>query len=95
MSGMASFEEVLEVLGITDVAEDEFETLNGFLISLIDKIPDDNEVFSTTAYGYMFEIQSVENKIIKSVLVTKLPEEEALHPENEQEACRDDKTVVE
>ncbi len=95
MSGMASFEEVLEVLGINDVAEDEFETLNGFLISLIDKIPNDNEVFSTTAYGYMFEIQSVENKIIKSVLVTKLPEEEALHPENEQEACRDDKTVVE
>ena len=51
MSGMAPFDEVVEVLGIPLDEEDDFETLNGFLISLIDKIPSDDEVFSTTAYG--------------------------------------------
>ncbi len=76
MTGMASFEEVMEELGIErEDEEDEFETLNGFLISLIGKIPCDNEVFSTTAYGYLFEILSVENKMIQSVHVVKLPEE--------------------
>lgn len=76
MSGMASFTEVMEELGIErEDEEDEFETLNGFLISLIGKIPSDNEVFSTTAYGYLFEILSVENKMIQSVHVIKMPEE--------------------
>ena len=76
MDGMASFEEVLETLGIErEEDEDDFETLNGFLISLIGKIPSDDEVFSTTAYGYLFEIQSVENKMIRKVHVVKLPEE--------------------
>lgn len=76
MSGMASFAEVMEELGIErEESEDEFETLNGFLISLIGKIPSDNEVFSTTAYGYLFEILSVENKMIQSVHVVKLPED--------------------
>lgn len=79
MDGMAEFEDVLEALGIKeeDVKEDDFETLNGFLISLIDKIPSEDEVFSTTAYGYLFEILSVENKMIRTVKVTKLPEEDA------------------
>lgn len=75
MSGMASFEEVMEELGIEQEENEDFETLNGFLISLIDKIPSDDEVFSTTAHGYLFEILSVENKIIQSVKVMKLPEE--------------------
>ena len=75
MSGMAIFEEALEELGIEKEENEDFETLNGFLISLIGKIPSDDEVFSTTAHGYLFEILSVENKIIQSVKVVKLPEE--------------------
>ena len=75
MSGMASFIDVMEELGIEQSEEEDFETLNGFLISLIDKIPSDDEVFSTTAHGYLFEILSVENKMIQSVKVVKLPDE--------------------
>lgn len=76
MSGMADFSDVMDELEMkTDEEEDDdFETLNGFLISMIDKIPNDNEVFSVEKYGYLFEILSVENKIIQSVRVTKLPE---------------------
>ena len=85
MDGMAEFEDVLEALGVEkeDVKEDDFETLNGFLISLIDKIPNDDEVFSTTAYGYLFEILSVENKMIRTVKVTRLPEESDKKSEEE------------
>lgn len=95
MSGMAEYRDVLETLDLADENEDAFETLNGFLISLTDKIPDDGEVFSTTAYGFLFEIQEVQNKMIQSVLVTRLPEEEADDTKTEREACRDEKSVVE
>lgn len=88
MDGMAPFDEVMEALGTEPEEEDEdFETLNGFLISLIDKIPNDGEVFSTTAYGWLFEILSVENKMIRTVRATKLPPEE--------NTCQSTETVVE
>lgn len=94
MRGLAEYRDVLETLEVTDADADKFETLNGFLISLIDKIPDDDEVFSTTAYGYLFEIQAVENKMVQRVLVTKLPEQKD-GAENERETCREEKSVVE
>lgn len=73
ISGMADFGDVLEVLEIEGDEEesDHFDTLNGFLISRIDKIPEDDEMFSVTAFDYLFEVTSVENKMIQSVRVSK------------------------
>lgn len=51
--------------------EVEFETLNGLLISKMDKIPDENEQFEVIIDGYLFKILSVHNNMIQSVLVTK------------------------
>lgn len=93
MNGMAEFSEVVEELGMEfgEDEDDDFDTLSGFLISLIDKIPGDNEVFSTTANGYLFEILSVKNRMISSVHVSKL----SAKPAEEQEiSCRDNETVV-
>lgn len=56
--------------------EEDFETLNGFLIARMDKIPDENEEFEISVDGYHFKVLSVKNKMIQSVLVTKLPEGE-------------------
>lgn len=56
--------------------EEEFETLNGFLIARMDKIPEENEEFEVDVDGYNFRILSVENKMIQSVLVTKIRKEE-------------------
>ncbi len=78
MRGMTPFDEVIEELGVEREEEaDEFETLSGFLIALLGRIPGEHEVFSTTAYGYLFEILAVENKMIKNVHVVRLPEEAA------------------
>lgn len=65
---LAELEERFEI----SFNEKEFETLNGFLISQIDRIPDINEEFSIDLGGYCFKIQTVENHMITSVLVTKL-----------------------
>ena len=76
IEGITPLEELEEKFGIS-FDEEEFETLNGFLISKMDKIPEEDEEFSIDVGGYNFRILSVENRMIKSVLVTKLPEEEA------------------
>lgn len=73
IEGMTPLEELEQRFGIS-FADEEFETLNGFLISRMDKIPGPEEQFEMDYLGYHFKLLSVENKRIQSVLVTKLPE---------------------
>lgn len=75
MSGMASFDEVCDILQIS-VDEQEFDTLNGFLISLIGKIPADHERFQLEYQGWNFEVSAVRDKIIHTVKVTSCPRQE-------------------
>lgn len=70
MNGLASLSEVSELLQLP-VEEDSFETLNGFLVSLLDKVPNDDETAELNAYGYDFMIRKVEDKMIREVLVKK------------------------
>lgn len=74
IEGKMPLEDLEERLGIA-FDEEEFETLNGFLIAKLDRIPEPDEDFDVDYKGYNFKILSVENKMITSVLVTKLPEE--------------------
>ncbi len=74
IEGKTPLEELEERFQIS-FHEEEFETINGFLIAKMDKIPDDNEEFEIVVDGYLFKILSVQNKMIQSVLVMKLPEE--------------------
>lgn len=73
IDGITPLEELEERFSIS-FHEEEFETLNGFMISRMDKIPEENEDFSVEVDGYRFQILSVEHKMIKSVLVTKKKE---------------------
>lgn len=73
IEGKTPLEELEERFGIS-FEEEEFDTLNGFLISRLDKIPEPDEEFDIDYKGYNFKILSVENKMIQSVLVTRLPE---------------------
>lgn len=74
IEGKTPLEELEERLGIS-FDEEEFETLNGFLISKLDKIPEENEDFDIDVGGYNFRILSVENKMIQRVLVTKIKQQ--------------------
>ena len=74
IEGKTPLEELEERFNIS-FEDEEFETLNGFLISRLDKIPEPDEQFDVDYGGYNFKIISVESKMIQSVLVTKLPEE--------------------
>ena len=67
MDGGTSLEEAAEVLGIT--FPEDYETLNGFLISHIDKIPEEHETFEVQYKGYRFKVLDVEGKMIRQVQV--------------------------
>lgn len=68
--GKIPLEELEKRLGIP-FEEEDFDTLNGFLISRMDKIPEENEEFELEAYGCYFRILKVEHKMIRSVWIKK------------------------
>jgi putative hemolysin len=70
VEGLIPLQELEERLGI-EFKEEEFDTLNGFLISRMDKIPEADERFEMNAYGYHFKVLSVENKRIGQVKITR------------------------
>lgn len=75
MDGMTEFSDVKEALSLP-VEDDAYETLNGFIISLSDKIPEEGDKTVISEYGYRFSVMSVEDKVIKQVMIKKLAPEE-------------------
>lgn len=69
--GLTELSDVLEVIDLP-IEEDAFETLNGYIISLLEKVPHDDDYEVIDRHGYQFEIIKVENRIIRQVRITKL-----------------------
>ena len=69
--GLTELSDVLEVIELP-IEEDAFETLNGYVISLLEKVPNDDECGIIEHHGYQFEILRIENRIIRQVRITKL-----------------------
>ncbi len=79
--GRTPLEEVKELLSIP-FEEDEFDTLNGFIIAKLDHIPSDDEEFSFIYEGCLFKILKIENKMIESVLIRRLEERQEDEEQN-------------
>ena len=76
-------EELGDVLEV-DFSEEEADTLNGFVISRLGRLPSEEETEypPITEYGYCFEVCTVKGKQIDTVKISKVPEKE----ETEEEA---------
>jgi putative hemolysin len=74
---MTRLEDLEERFGIS-FGETEFETLNGYLISKLEHIPDEDEDFEVEVDGYNFKIVKVEKNVIQSVLVTRVSHEDKI-----------------
>lgn len=70
IDGMAPLEDLEEILEIEFDTED-CEILNGFLITLLDKIPTEDESLIVEYANYIFEVIKVKDKMIKTVKVVK------------------------
>ncbi len=70
IDGMTPLEELEERFQIS-FGEVPVETINGFLISKMERIPTEKDRFSITVDGYKFKVIEVENKMVKKVVVAK------------------------
>ncbi len=75
--GEAHLDEIAEETGMEPKEEDleNYDTLNGLLISILDRIPEDNEHETVIYEGYSLEILEIKRKMIRKVRLRKLPEE--------------------
>ena len=69
MDGGCSLEEVEEKIGVK--LSDDFETLNGYLISLYGKIPEDGKSFRLEDDNFVYFIKNVDEKVIGEVFVRR------------------------
>ena len=76
IDGLTPLEELEEELGIT-FDDENFETLNGFMISKLEHIPEEDEFFEMDYGGYHFKALEIDNKIFKTVSVIRnVPKED-------------------
>lgn len=66
--GLTPLEEITETIGIT-YHEDDYDTLNGYLISKLDRIPENDVGTEIKENGVVYRIISIENKMISLVKI--------------------------
>ncbi|MDW7656177.1 MAG: hemolysin family protein [Bacillota bacterium] len=69
--GSASLLDVQKVLSV-GLPTDEYDTLNGFVISQLGRIPEVGERLSIEFSGHRMSVEMVEGKRISSIIITKL-----------------------
>lgn len=87
LSGMATLDDVEDALFMKfdEDDKDNFDTLNGFLISRLGHLPEEDEKARVLFRDYQFDIEKVENKTIQTVVAKKVPEEEQKEDGKEKE----------
>ena len=82
--GLTPLEDVGKELEIEFEEEDyeNFDTLNGFLISRLNRVPREGETPEVTYKSYLFQVISVENKVIHTVRAVRSRAEEGKRQEN-------------
>lgn len=83
IDGMMPLEELGEQLGI-NLEEENFDTVNGFVISRLEHIPEEGEEFEFECQGYRFKILEVKDKMIQRVEASPLPQTTPKLEKNEQ-----------
>ncbi len=85
IKGMAPLTDAAKVLKLP-LSEEEYDTVNGFLISRLDRIPAEGERPEIVYGGWRFSVLKVQNKMIDTVRAEQLPEEEI--------TCQDEEKMV-
>ena len=74
IQGKMPLEELGERLGL-NFEEEPFDTVNGFVISRLEHIPEEGEDFEFEYEGYTFRILEVKDRMIQTVLARVKPDE--------------------
>lgn len=74
VDGMTQLEDLEELLKV-DFDEEDYDTINGYLIDCLDRIPSEDEKCTVQFDGYLFEVLSVDNNTIRKVRIEKKEKE--------------------
>lgn len=85
ISGKADLSDVAEKLDIVFEDEEDYDTLGGYLIGRIGRIPEDDEMLEITISGWLFQIKQFEEKRIEKVLVIRQEQEQEEQEQERQE----------
>lgn len=75
MRGLSRLDEIEDMLGV-EFPDEDIDTLNGFLLYELGRLPMENEEINIVYQGYTFHPIDIHDKMIAQVKVTKLTEEE-------------------
>lgn len=75
IEGLIDLDDVEDLIH-ADLPVDEYDTLSGFILGQLGRFPDPDESIVVVYGNYRFEVLSYEDKIIESVLVTRIEETE-------------------
>ena len=84
MNGSTDLQDVEEQLGVEFEEDDDYDTLGGYLIGRLGRIPEDDEVIEVEVHGWLFQVEAFEEKRILKVLASKLPEVEETEEDAEE-----------
>lgn len=73
VKGLTPLSDIEEKIGIK-FEDDEVETLNGFLTSVLGHVPKSGEIFETDYGGYNFHVVSISNHVIQMVRIRRKEE---------------------
>ena len=76
INGSTDLQDVEEQLEVELEEDEDYDTLGGYLIGQLGRIPEDDEVIEMALRGWLFKVEVFEEKRILKVLASKLPEEE-------------------
>ncbi len=83
VKGVTTLEDLSEVLEL-DMTNEDFDTLNGLMVSELGHIPTEGEQFTMQYKNCQMEILEVKNKMISLARITRLPEEEISEDSEEE-----------
>ena len=73
ISGKADLQDVAEQLGIVFEDDEDYDTLGGYLIGRLGRIPEDDEMPEIAVGGWLFQIKQFEEKLIEKVYALRQP----------------------
>lgn len=91
IEGTSDIHEVEELLGI-EFPEGEYDTIAGYIMSVIGRIPDADEHPIVECEGFGFMVAEMDDRRITRVIAERLPEPEELSEESEKDKKNKDRS---
>lgn len=70
VDGLTELGDLSRLLG-SEIKSEDFDTLNGYLISKLDRIPEENEQIEVLSDGFRFKVLEVSGNVIRKVEIEK------------------------